>query len=196
MNKSLLRSLTLFLFPIILFVGCAKPPAKPKPEDTVMRGSSKRADYVSSKHKSGDHIDETLVYSDKSYEEPLMPRSTQQGRDGINASQNLMDSVYFGFDRSNIDAQERTKLLRVAEHLNANTHNNVLIKGYCDYFGTKEYNLALGERRALSAKRYLEQLGIPSSRIETVSMGNLEAQYKGSKEEVAKDRRDDIFILN
>lgn len=197
MKKSLFNFCLSSVVSVFVLTGCATPPPKSKPEDTVMSGSSrKRPDYVAySKNSSGDYIDETLAYSGNSYDEPLVPRAeSEEGKFSNQSATHLLTSVYFGFDESGINAAERTKLMQAAEQLNANSSQQVLIKGYCDYFGTKEYNLALGERRAISAKRYLEQLGIKASRIETVSMGNLEAQYKGTKEEVAMDRRSDLFI--
>jgi len=68
-----------------------------------------------------------------------------------------------------MDAQDVLK--QKAAFLKANPNSNAIIQGHCDERGTNEYNLALGDRRANSAKKFLENLGIAGSRIKTVSFG-------------------------
>lgn len=107
---------------------------------------------------------------------------------------NILQDVYFGFDSSSISTSERSKLQEVANYLVANPNHGLLIEGYCDWYGTEEYNLALGDRRANSARDYLATLGIDPKRIETLSKGSLEATRGLSKSESGKDRHD-VFII-
>ena len=81
------------------------------------------------------------------------------------------DKVYFDVDRYNLDESDRTVLRAQAEWLMAYPDTTVLVAGNCDERGTREYNVALGERRAAAAADYLVSLGVPASRIETISYG-------------------------
>jgi peptidoglycan-associated lipoprotein len=78
--------------------------------------------------------------------------------------------VYFEYDSAQINDSERTKIEAVAEQLKTGSLN-VIVEGHCDERGSNEYNLALGERRALAIRAYLVGLGIDASRIQTKSYG-------------------------
>jgi peptidoglycan-associated lipoprotein len=82
-----------------------------------------------------------------------------------------LGDVYFDFDRSIIRSDAKTVLEDNAQVLKAQGGLQVLIEGHCDERGTSAYNMVLGERRAEAVKRYLEDLGIQTSRMETVSYG-------------------------
>ncbi len=80
--------------------------------------------------------------------------------------------VYFDYDRSALKDEARGKLQRNGSLLRTYEHFDLLIEGHCDERGTAEYNLALGERRANSAKSYLVSLGVAANRMRTVSFGS------------------------
>ncbi len=80
-------------------------------------------------------------------------------------------SIYFGYDQASFDQQYESVLLAHARFLKANPGIRVEIQGNCDERGSREYNIALGQRRALAVKRALELLGVDGYRIETVSFG-------------------------
>lgn len=83
-----------------------------------------------------------------------------------------LDPVYFDYDRWQLREDARKTLQSNAEQIKENPDWGVLtIAGHCDERGSDEYNLALGERRAAAVKRYLQDLGIPAQRFETVSFG-------------------------
>ncbi len=82
-----------------------------------------------------------------------------------------LQDVYFDFDQSVLRSDARTALEENAKLLRAGLSNKVLIEGHCDERGTSAYNLILGESRAKSVKRYLENLGIPATRLQVVSYG-------------------------
>lgn len=99
-------------------------------------------------------------------------------------------TVYFDTDRYNIDAEDSAKLQTQAQYFNQYPDVRFTIEGHADERGTREYNLALGERRANAAKNYLVSLGIPASRIRTVSYGKERPVALGSNEAAwAQNRR-------
>ena len=90
------------------------------------------------------------------------------------------DRVLFGYDSSELDDDDRAILNSQSKFLNQNPSLKVTIQGHCDERGTREYNLALGEKRASSVKDYLISLGINSERISVVSYGKERPQVLGS----------------
>lgn len=84
---------------------------------------------------------------------------------------NVGERVFFGYDRFELTAEARSILERQAAWLNRYPNIRVLVAGNCDERGTREYNLALGARRAAAVRDYLVTLGVAPNRIETVSYG-------------------------
>jgi peptidoglycan-associated lipoprotein len=100
------------------------------------------------------------------------------------------DRVYFDTDKSDIDAQAQATLRSQAAYLKQYANVRVTIEGHADERGTREYNLALGERRANAAKNYLASQGIDAGRISTISYGKERPEALGSDEASwAKNRR-------
>ena len=100
------------------------------------------------------------------------------------------NTVYFAFDSSALTADTEGTLMRQAAFLNANPALTVTIEGHCDERGTREYNLALGERRATAARDFLLAQGVDSARIRTISYGKERPAVAGSNEGAwAKNRR-------
>lgn len=96
---------------------------------------------------------------------------------------NVGERVYFDLDQYRLDSDDQEILKRQAAWLNAYPNVRVLVAGNADERGTREYNLALGERRASAAKDYLVSLGVSASRIDTVSYGKERPIAGGSNEE-------------
>ena len=106
-----------------------------------------------------------------------------------------MRPIYFEFDQSSIRADQIPSMEHNGSYLKSNPTRSVLVEGNTDDRGTNEYNLALGERRAVAARNYLVEFGIEESRIRTVSYGEERPLFMGqSEDEFAHNRRDD-FIL-
>jgi len=100
------------------------------------------------------------------------------------------DRVFFDTDKYDVDAEDQTTLRSQAQWLAANPNVRVTVEGHADERGTREYNLALGERRANAAKNYLASLGVDSSRITTISFGKERPAALGSDEQAwAQNRR-------
>ncbi|MFH0796695.1 MAG: peptidoglycan-associated lipoprotein Pal [Candidatus Omnitrophota bacterium] len=91
-------------------------------------------------------------------------------------------AIHFDFDKSDIRTDARPALEKVAVYLKAHPEVRIVIEGNCDEWGTEEYNLALGERRALSTRRYLVSLGISAGRLNTVSFGEERPEDLGHNE--------------
>jgi peptidoglycan-associated lipoprotein len=92
------------------------------------------------------------------------------------------DRIFFDLDQSDIDDEDRATLRSQAEWLLRYPQKRVTVEGHADERGTREYNLALGERRANSAKNYLAALGIDPARISTISYGKERPVATGSDE--------------
>ena len=103
----------------------------------------------------------------------------------------LYEEIYFEFDKSDLLPESQKVLRRKAEFLKDNPDVMVIIEGHCDERGTNEYNLALGDRRASSAKAFLVNLGIAGSRLTCISYGEERPADPGHNEAAwAKNRRD------
>jgi peptidoglycan-associated lipoprotein len=107
------------------------------------------------------------------------------------------DVIYFDTDRYNIDSEDQAALAQQAQYLQQYPNVRATVEGHCDERGTRDYNLALGERRANAAKNYLVSLGVSADRISTVSYGKERPVALGSNEEAwAKNRRAVTIVLN
>jgi len=106
------------------------------------------------------------------------------------------DRVFFPFDRSDITPEAQEILARQADWLRRYPNVTVTIEGHCDERGTREYNLALGERRAQAAKNVLVASGIPASRISTISYGKERPAVVGSSEEAYAQNRRAVTTVN
>lgn len=109
---------------------------------------------------------------------------------------NIGDRAFFGFDKSNLSADSRTVVERWAAWLKTYPANKVVIQGNTDERGTREYNLALGERRADSARDYLVSLGINPNRVKIVSFGKERPAVPGSNESAWAQNRRAVVVIS
>jgi peptidoglycan-associated lipoprotein len=163
--------------------GCAKKPVRPDPSSTALGptaggGAALTPETVPTTADTG---------------------STLQNRDGVietdKTIRGLLQPVYFDYDRDNVKASERPKLQAAKDYLDKNPQYRLLLEGHCDWRGSSEYNLGLGDHRASSAKKYLVSIGVPADKVETLSKGSEEAQKNADDATMAKDRRDEIVVL-
>ena len=104
--------------------------------------------------------------------------------------------VYFDFDHSDIRKDQVSRMQVNADFISKNAKYDIRIEGNCDPRGTNEYNMALGERRALAAKKYLVNLGVSSAKLSTVSFGEERILLHGEDElSWAQNRRDDFVVV-
>jgi peptidoglycan-associated lipoprotein len=153
-----MKKLIVLVLAGFLVFGCSTSKTSSKPGD---------ADYDSTKAgdmKGGDGQD----VKDTGYGKV---DSTDMGNGPEMASKYKVDDVHFDYDRYDIKSGETFILREAANILRDNPSLRLIIEGHCDDRGTNEYNLALGDRRAKSVKDHLVSLGIPSSRLQTISYG-------------------------
>lgn len=106
-----------------------------------------------------------------------------------------MVPLYFDFDKSNVRQDQVAGMQTNAAFMKKNAGMEIRIEGNCDPRGTNEYNMALGERRALVAKKYLVNLGVPKASLTTISYGEERILVQGDDEAAyAQNRRDDFVI--
>ncbi len=110
--------------------------------------------------------------------------------------QNVGDRVFFDYDKSDIKAEGRQVLQRQADWLKKYSNVTVTVEGHCDERGTREYNLALGERRATAVKKMLVALGVPASRVSTISYGKERPAVVGSNEAAYAQNRRGVTVVN
>src|SRR4030066_940192 len=106
-----------------------------------------------------------------------------------------LKDAFFDFDKSLIRDDAKSPLQNNGEFLRANKNTKIVIEGHCDERGTNEYNLALGQRRAESAKRNLTNLGIDASRLSTISYGEERPFCKEQNETCWQSNRRAHFII-
>lgn len=110
-------------------------------------------------------------------------------------AENATDTVFFAFDSSALSAEATAALDTQANWLRNHPETNVIVQGYCDERGTREYNLALGERRANAVKQYLVSQGIAEHRISTISYGKERPAVFGSNEAAWAQNRRAVTVL-
>ena len=106
------------------------------------------------------------------------------------------DRVFFDFDKYSLKAKARQTLERQSTFLKNNAGVRVVLQGHADERGTREYNLALGERRASAAKNYLVALGINPNRITIISYGKERPSIAGSNEAAWSQNRRAVTIIS
>ena len=109
---------------------------------------------------------------------------------------NVGDRVFFGYDSSDLDSDALELLQDQVAWLKQNSNVSVTIEGHCDERGTREYNLALGEKRAQAVKNYLIGLGISPDRVSTISYGKERPAVVGSNDGAWSQNRRSVTIVN
>ncbi|HNX05320.1 MAG TPA: OmpA family protein, partial [Opitutales bacterium] len=109
--------------------------------------------------------------------------------------ENLLQSVYFDTNQASIAATERPKIDEASDYMKGNPKDRLLVEGYCDWRGTREYNLALGDRRANAVKQRLIDLGVDPARVQTLSQGDLKAEENATPETMKQDRRAGLVVI-
>jgi peptidoglycan-associated lipoprotein len=106
------------------------------------------------------------------------------------------DRVFFAYDQADISSEGQQILQRQAQWLRRYPNVSVTIEGHCDERGTREYNLALGERRAQAVKNVLVALGIPAARVSTISYGKERPEIPHSDDQSYAQNRRGVTTVN
>ncbi len=169
-DVSLWKFILLALFFSLFLVGCSEK--APKPEESMK-------------------ATEGLGPAESLDTEASEIAATMEGR-----TSGPMLPVYFSFDSAAIEGDQVSRIEKNADFIKKNSAIQVRIEGNCDPRGTREYNLALGERRAQSAKKYLVNLGVAGGQLTTISWGEEKLLLYGHDElSWAQNRRADFVIV-
>ncbi len=192
MNRTIRRALVFVtVIGSLLFVGCGKEVIQSfKPEGHTMgRSTPLVGDASGMGEESLANVGGNNLYGSN----PDMESDEYKKQYGRSTAPLL--PIYFDFDRDAIRDDQVDNLKKNGNYLLENPAVRIMIAGNCDERGTAEYNMGLGERRAINAKRFLIQMGIAEDRIRTVSFGDELPLFPGSDEwSWARNRRDDFVI--
>lgn len=188
--KHLIGIVTIVLL-ICFLEGCAPVQQKEltglPPIETLEEPSQKQAEVFK---ESPSKIDTEKIDS-------TISKKTYQGIEGEFMETPLLKDCHFEFDRYDITPGARKILAENAKILKEMPKSRIQIEGHCDERGTKEYNLALGERRAASVKNYLISLGVPDENLSTISYGEeMPIDNRSNEEAWEKNRRAHFIILS
>src|SRR5262245_181898 len=184
MNRSLMKLFFAVACAALVLAGCTKKPTRPGPDQTVLGPAG-----------GGQNINTAPSAADLGPTNPALPmREGWVGNENRTALQ--AQTVYFDYDKSDIKPSERTKLRVAKEYLDTHPGHKLMLEGHCDWRGTAEYNLSLGDRRAIATKRYLESIGVTADKLDTLSKGSLEASKNADATTMEKDRRVDLVVVD
>jgi len=201
MKQSVRATMTILAIPfaLLLVTACSKKAAKPPepgPEVSQSIGvtkPSRSGTTGSSVTSPSDQSDQLLALHGEDIpitESPSLEFVEPSAEDKL-----ILKNIYFDYDRSNIRPEFQPVLEGIAGWLNDRPDKHLLTEGHTDERGTNEYNLALGERRALSVRRYLVGLGISPDRLHTISYGEERAAEFGHDESAwSKNRRAEFKV--
>lgn len=185
--------LVIAILPVLLLIGCGSKEVK---EDTVATEDSRvvvdDAGGASTAGASeGERLEDDLAAEQGAATgQPVdEPAAAEPARDLLSERK-----IYFDFDKSEIKDEFREVLQAHAEFLVSNPGASLVIEGHCDERGTREYNMALGERRAYSVFQFLTLQGVGKNQVRTVSFGEERPDVEGHDESAWKWNRRAVFV--
>lgn len=181
-------SLLLVIPGLMIVTSCAKKTVKAD-LDLAQTQEDEAAKLAAEKAKQEEIARQRALDEKRRKEEAAMRK--------ITAARNLFmnEDIYFDFDRSDLKPETQEILKGKADWLRSNSGESVIIEGHCDERGTNDYNLALGDRRAQSAKNFLKDLGIEKSRLTTISYGEERPADPRHNEDAWSKNRRAHFVL-
>src|SRR3989338_2145568 len=190
-NVKYLLAIMFIVFSVSVFINsCA--PKKPKVDQTAIMREQQRA-AEEARLKAEEEGKRGIEEEKLKEEEEIKPQIAREAEVKVVPQ---LDDIHFDFDKSDIRTDAREILQKNADWLQNNPDIKIQIEGHCDEKGTAEYNLALGERRAMSTKKYLISLGISADRIYTISYGEeLPIDPNHSEDAWSKNRRAHFLVI-
>ena len=196
---------SLWMVSLVVFaitqIGCSKG-NKLSPDDTALIKGTDRGSFVGNAQGSGLDFDGDDLspigasISGLDGSDGLLPQDPfWNDSDALVNADRPFEPIFFGFDQYSIGTEERTKIQDIANFLNTNPASRILVEGFCDWKGTPAYNKSLGDRRANSVRNYLLDLGIDSTRIEIVSMGDELATPDADPTTAGLERKAQFVVL-
>ncbi len=196
-------TLTICISSLLLFAGCAKktviPPSGTAGGNSTLASDGKNINYPMAQNdlpREGSLDDSTGYNSGNASSDyvDIENQSDEYKRTHGRCSAHLAP-IYFEFDQAGIKPEMQDILIVNADYLHSLPRAIVRIEGNSDERGTSEYNLALGERRAINTQQYLVNLGVDPLRIKTVSYGEEKPLFYGQDEDSYKYNRRVDFVL-
>lgn len=194
MKRSISRLMPVVLAGMFVYSGCAKQGVV-KSDEPLVPVAAKSVETAPQKSATS-----VQSIQDKPVVTTSPVNSNGQKKSGNESAkttdiQKAVEKIYFDFDSSTLNDTARQTLTRNSAVLKKITQSTIRVEGHCDERGSDEYNLALGERRAQAAVRYLTTLGVPADRLSVISYGKEKPADPGHMEAAwAKNRRDEFVI--
>ena len=188
----------LFIIPTMLFsVSCAKKAVMTEPSITDTSAADEAARQAELEKQQAMDLQKQMEEERLAAEAAAAALAAEAMERDMMMAKNrfISENVYFDFDNATLDYQAQELLKQKAMWLRDYPEANVVIEGHCDERGTNAYNLALGERRAESAKAFLVNLGISDARLTTISYGEEKPLDMGQNEESWAKNRRAAFVL-
>lgn len=185
------------LIAAVLVPACRKqPPPKVVPSETTATSTTSAPPIATRVEPPSDFVKtDTATATEPTVRTEALPADIEELNRVVQQRGDVRDA-FFSYDESTLTPDAQSALTASASWLKRNPQYNLLVEGHCDERGTEQYNLALGDRRANSAKEYLVALGVDANRIRTVSYGE-ERPFDAGHDETAwaKNRRAHLVIV-
>jgi peptidoglycan-associated lipoprotein len=196
MKKQVFRRLVfaLMVVGLVFTVACAKKQVVSEPQGAALEGAIDPDAAAKAAALAKQRAMEEAMLREKALKEAAL-KDAEFARQAAARTRFTTQNIHFAFDSSELNPMSRTLLKEKALWLGENAGVTVVIEGHCDDRGTMEYNLALGDRRAFSVKKFLVDLGIAESRLSTISYGEERPLDTANNETAwAKNRRAQFVI--
>ena len=170
-------------------VGVTRPTTPPGLPPATARGTKQPTDRQTDEQRTAQ------LLASRGEDIPIKESPTIEFVDPAPEDKAVLKPIYFEYNKSNIRPEYQPVLESISKWLVKKDGSQLLVEGHCDERGTDEYNLALGERRALAVRRYLIALGVSSDRVHTISYGEEKPAVPGSDEAAwSKNRRAEFKV--
>lgn len=191
MNRNLLYSTTLAVVTMLAATGCRHNPVRVTPIPRPTNGQIGDSGNINTLPPTTQYNQTPEGGSNPLEVTAYDPRNFTPDHDKLAA-----DTIHFAFDSAVVRDSEQASIQAVAQELQNNPNEQLLVEGNCDERGTEEYNRSLGERRALAAREALAKLGINPDRVHEISFGKDKPADPGHDDAAwSKNRRDDFVVL-
>jgi peptidoglycan-associated lipoprotein len=159
--------------------------------------SNNVAKEAENKAKEGEPVvEEKVIQPYETINSEEQAQALNQQTEAENQEVEVEDRIFFSSNSSSIEEDAKKILDLQAQWLKSDDSISVTIEGHCDERGTREYNIALGEKRAFSVKKYLKQLGVPEARMKIVSYGKERPAFFGNSDDIHNKNRRAVTVVN
>ena len=146
--------------------------------------------------KENQAVEEKTVQPYETINSEEQAQALNQQTEAENQEVEVEDRVFFSSNSSSVEESAKKIIDLQAQWLKSDESINVTIEGHCDERGTREYNIALGEKRAFAVKKYLKQLGVPEARMKIVSYGKERPAFFGNSDDIHNKNRRAVTVVN